>query len=66
MLFQTACARCRKVGLVRFEREITGTNITRNYYCGYCEHRWTTPEELAQQPPILLADRRKRSRHERK
>jgi predicted RNA-binding Zn-ribbon protein involved in translation (DUF1610 family) len=43
MPFQTACPRCGKIGLVRFERIMTGASVTRHYDCGYCDYHWETP-----------------------
>jgi hypothetical protein len=34
------CPKCLIVDLVRFETVITGTHVSRNYYCGGCDHHW--------------------------
>jgi hypothetical protein len=39
----TPCERCQRIGLVRLERIITGTNVTLSYYCGACTHTWQLP-----------------------
>jgi hypothetical protein len=34
------CPRCRKVGLVRLETVIRGTESERQYQCGRCNYGW--------------------------
>ena len=34
------CPKCRTDVLVRYEHIITGTQVSRNYYCGACDHTW--------------------------
>jgi hypothetical protein len=51
----TACEQCRRVGLVRLERIITGTSVTLSYYCGACHHVWQvhTPDpRKAERVPV--------------
>jgi transposase-like protein len=41
---KTACPRCGKVGLVRFENVIRAGLSERHYYCGSCNHSWAVSE----------------------
>jgi hypothetical protein len=40
----TPCPKCRTDVLVRYEHVITGTQVSRNYYCGACDHTWMIHE----------------------
>ena len=60
----TPCERCHRVGLVRLERIITGTQVTLAYYCGACEHSWQVvtpdPRHGVRLPSVrLMKDRRR-------
>jgi hypothetical protein len=40
----TCCPRCRKTGLVRFERVIRGGRTARHFYCGACAYSWVAAD----------------------
>ena len=59
----TPCEHCHRVGLVRLERIITGTQVTLSYYCGACDHSWQVvtpdPRQVVQVPVQLIKERRR-------
>jgi hypothetical protein len=62
MPHQTPCPNCGKVGLVRIEHVITGTTATRAFYCGGCDHQWSTTEQPLTAGPIDSALSKPRTR----
>jgi len=40
----TPCPKCRTDVLVRYEHVIRGTQVSRNCYCGACDHTWMIHE----------------------
>jgi len=48
---RTRCPRCQKVGLVRFEHIVRGTNAERVFSCGACDHSWVIPDDATEDPP---------------
>ena len=48
------CPRCRKIGLVRLETVIRGSESERQYQCGRCSYGWH------ERDMSILADRRQR------
>ena len=70
---KTPCARCLKVGFVRFENVIRGGMAERHYYCGACNHSWAMTAEGDPEPTAkreqsdaagksLASDRHKKAR----
>ena len=46
------CVGCDRVGFVRREHVIEKGNAQIHYYCGHCEHTWTTQDvDQKGQPP---------------
>jgi hypothetical protein len=63
MLQTTPCERCQRVGVVRLERIITGSQVTLSYYCGACDHSWKAvipdPRQSVQVTEVKQKDRRR-------
>jgi hypothetical protein len=57
------CPKCQVVDLVRFETVITGTHVSRNYYCGGCDHHWLLIEPENGGLGVLLRRARAKRRH---
>ena len=67
MAHQTQCIKCGLVGLVRLENVIRGTEITRLYYCGACDHSWTVNDLPAAKPlKAQLLKTRAKAHHEKR
>jgi hypothetical protein len=41
---RTPCIKCGVVGFVRTEHVISGGRAVTDYYCGHCQHSWTTDQ----------------------
>ena len=48
--YQNRCPDCAKSGLVRVETIIKGGMVSREFYCGSCEHQWT----IADPPKVVI------------
>jgi hypothetical protein len=57
------CPKCQIADLVRFETVITGTHVSRNYYCGGCDHHWLLVEPESAGLGAQLRHGAKRRRH---
>ena len=42
---KTQCARCKKVGFVRFETIVERGRSRRAYYCGACDYSWNVADD---------------------
>jgi predicted RNA-binding Zn-ribbon protein involved in translation (DUF1610 family) len=62
---QIPCPNCGEVGLVRWERVITGRFVSLYYDCGRCEHHWMVVES-ATRPEQADSVRLQRKRERRK
>ena len=54
-----SCERCQRVGLVREERIITGTQVTLSYYCGACDHTWQSVFPDPRKVPRVALEQKK-------
>lgn len=39
------CPHCKRLGFVRHERQISGTRVVDEHYCGACNRTWFTTED---------------------
>lgn len=48
---ETECPRCKRVGLVRTETIVRGEGTLWSFYCGACQHEWSTRTEVDDSEP---------------
>jgi transposase-like protein len=46
MLQRNRCPDCQRSELIRVEHIVTGTRLSRAYFCGYCGHEWLIEQAL--------------------